>query len=110
MLARLPERKQRGSEAERPFRVSRLDQIIERGAEVIVFDLKTTKPFRVRGHILRAFFCEHEVISGMSPASASLVVALSQAFVSVFPNGGKGKEARFRIRLLHLQRQALIHH
>ena len=75
-----------------------------------MLDLKTVEPFGVSGYVLGTFFGKHEVISGMGPASRRFIVALSEAFKSVLPDGGEHKEARFFIDLLHLLHQALVHH
>src|ERR1700722_2808340 len=102
MFASFPEMKQSGSQAEAPVGVAGLDQIVERRAEVIVLELKTVKPFWMNHRIFGAFFSKHEVISGVGSASLCLIVALSQTFQSIFPDGGEHHEARFGIDLLHM--------
>src|SRR2546429_8418663 len=89
------EGEQGGADAESPVGIPSFDQIINRQAEVLVLDLKTVEPFGVSGYVLGTFFGKHEVISGMGPASRRFIVALSEAFKSVLPDGGEHKEARF---------------
>ena len=75
-----------------------------------MLNFKAVEPLGMIDYLLRTFFSQHEVIRSMGPASSSLVGALSEAFESVFPDGREHEEACFRIELLDLLRQTLVHH
>jgi len=110
MFASLPEGKERGSEAQRPFGVSGLDQVIEGGAEVIVFHVETPEPLWVHNDLVSPLFGEHEVISGVGAAGGGFVGALGKAFEGVFADSGETEEAGFGIGLLDLLGQTFIDH
>src|ERR1700733_6875888 len=110
MFPRFPEAEQGGAEAEAPLGTPSLDQRMERHGEVVVLNLKTVEPLGMSHYVFRAFFSEYEVIGGMGSANRRFIVALDQAFEGILADGGEHDESSFRIHLLHLLRQALVHH
>ena len=75
-----------------------------------MLDFKPVEPFRVIDHIFGAFFGEHQIIRRMGTASGGFVIAFGQSFESVLSNRREHYESSFGIDLLHLLRQALVHH